>query len=1423
MPDSAAPTGRVGPAPLDSAVLRITDQQGKCWGAGFLVAEQTALTCAHVVSAALGTPEEQPPAATARVFVDPPLLPAADPGPDPGRARLPARIVHFSAVDDVAVLRLETPIRQGRPVRMVDAPDLWGHPARIFGFPEGRPAGVWHAGVLRSRQADGWIQTDLASDGYRVSGGFSGSPVWDEELSAVVGMVVVAESRDPGASYLIPSDALLRNWEPLRDLTLPPSPFRGLAPFRETDAASFHGRAEESEELTAKVAAERQVCLVGPSGSGKSSLALAGVMPRLRARGFSVGVLRPASGSRPLSALAAALLPLLEPDLSVVERLDRTPALVRILADQGVADIVTAVQERQGTRSLLLVVDQFEELLVSAPDLVEELADALYTAPLPADLHVLTTLRADFLEKALTHVQVGAAFRNHLYALGAPSPQQLRRIVTAPVVAVPGVGYEAGLVERMLADAGEEPGTLPLLGFTLDRLWRNQNGGVLTHKSYEELGGVAGALGQHAERLWSAHVPESAVPAARRLFAALVRVPLGTSAITRRTALRSELDAPAWNIAQTLADARLLVTGRSAEGVETVEVAHEALINDWRRLADWTEDDRAFLVWRETLRHDRERWEKGGEALDLLPSQSALEAANRWLPDRGRFLTDAEQDYLRRGQAHRLARRRKRRVLTTAIASLTALAVLLGSLFAYYRYISHQRATESTSRALAQSSTDLRPSDPVVSVMMALAAYRTSPTEQARDALLRAQLAYRPDQRMLSGSDGSVSSLAASEDGEVVLVHSKIGKPTLYVHAATGTVSRQRLDLPYQGGLTFVSPDGSRAGFFTEERELVWFNVRRDGGPGKLAGPAHRLPTRLRPPPGVSWLSDDAAISSDGRFVAQTGATSTTVVWWDLQKGTSGTVPLPPNLPKTSRFDGVHMGSDDRKLLATVFDEKAQKSTLLAIDRNTRHSQVILPPTAVFQVSDGGNAVASCESSKNHGRRVLVVRSTARPDAVLRYTGQGLGEGETCGVEAVGDSGKWVVTKDYDTDGDRFSLLDLKNGRRLFTGQTGEAGETVHKVVSVHGAPMILASAENRVVYLPALSESASADPLMKPVLSPDGKSVVGLADGGKRIERHASDERGEVLASTKRQPGNLEIQHAKVGFSRDGKTVVDQVGKSTVVLRRASDLRPLRTITAMEPPASAPAEEDSGCSFRLIGDSVVTLSGTVVQRWDWRTGRRTAQLDLRRLITGVSAKSTLEFAAYPEPDHLAVVVWGDPRVHIINMLTGHELKTIRTGSDTAAIKFDPAGKYFAVLRRGSKIELWQNSPPRKKIGPIFTSDPNDQASFTNFLDDGRFLLAARTSVHFYDIGEGRSKDTYTFGVPDEKASTGYSYTNASADGRTLLFGDGIIAPANRTIRLDADLWNRQLCRAIGYREFTADERESLGTSIPEDPLCHDG
>jgi trypsin-like peptidase len=183
------PVEGIGPNALEAAVLRIRDKRGEPVGAGFLVSDGLALTCAHVVSAALGIAGDVEPAASARIHLDLPLLAAG--------AQVTASVERWEAPSDVAVLRLSASPPRARPVRLVEAQDMWEHPVRAFGFPAGRPGGVWHSGVVRARQADGWLQADLAGDGYRVSRGFSGTPVWDERLVGMVGMVTVTEAGEP--------------------------------------------------------------------------------------------------------------------------------------------------------------------------------------------------------------------------------------------------------------------------------------------------------------------------------------------------------------------------------------------------------------------------------------------------------------------------------------------------------------------------------------------------------------------------------------------------------------------------------------------------------------------------------------------------------------------------------------------------------------------------------------------------------------------------------------------------------------------------------------------------------------------------------------------------------------------------------------------------------------------------------------------------------------------------------------------------------------------------------------------------------------------------------------------------------------------------------------------------------------------------
>lgn len=232
-----APAVAKGPVSLEVATLRIFSTTGDPVGLGFLVTRELALTCAHVVASALGLEDDAEPALGASIGLDLPLL--AQPGQDV--SALTATVEEWipeqsSGAGDVAVLRLSKPLQAAGPVRLITAPDVWNHKARAFGFPDGHPAGVWHAGLLRARQANNWVQMnhDPTAGGHPVSRGFSGAPVWDDTLGAVVGMLTAAEIGTPPVSYLIPTERLVAAWPDLPcqkviDLTGPTAFVRNLA------------------------------------------------------------------------------------------------------------------------------------------------------------------------------------------------------------------------------------------------------------------------------------------------------------------------------------------------------------------------------------------------------------------------------------------------------------------------------------------------------------------------------------------------------------------------------------------------------------------------------------------------------------------------------------------------------------------------------------------------------------------------------------------------------------------------------------------------------------------------------------------------------------------------------------------------------------------------------------------------------------------------------------------------------------------------------------------------------------------------------------------------------------------------------------------------------------------------------------------
>ncbi|WP_380282567.1 trypsin-like peptidase domain-containing protein [Kitasatospora purpeofusca] len=1435
-PSGSYASGGIGPKALNTAVLRIRDTRGEAVGLGFLISPELALTCAHVVSAALGTPQEQEPLASARLQVDLPLLSATGQGSTGVSASVEDWLPpQEPGGGDVAVLRLDDPLSGAVPIRLIEAGEVWDHPVRAFGFPAGRPGGVWHSGVLRAGQSEGLLQVDLKGSGYPVSRGFSGTPVWDESLGGVVGMVAVAESGKLSASYLIPTVGLMDSVPRLRGLVLAPSPFRSLSAFQESDAQFFFGRQAESDELAQALIGEQWVTLVGASGSGKSSLALAGVVPRTRAAGALAVIVRPTSGSSPLTVLAAALLPLLEPELSETQRLVRLSGLTEVLRRGGLADIVPRLLELRNGRQLLVVVDQFEELLALAPEAVDELAAVLFAADLPCAVRVLTTLRADFLETALAHPRLGPALSRRLHALGPLSPERLREVVTAPVEAVPGIRYEAALVDRILEDTGTEPGALPLLGFTLDLLWQEQSGGLLTHEAYQNLGGVTGALSAHADQTWNEHVPEKDELSARRLFTQLVRVPTGSPAATRRMAMRAELGEHEWRVAQQLAVTRLLVTGRSAEGVETVELAHEALIRGWDKLTAWVGEDRSFLEWRESLRHDIDRWERAQRSPELLPTTVTLEGAQAWVTERAVDLTAAEHGYLERGRAYRRSRARRARTLRSGIAVVVVAAVTLATLFAVVRQQSQEREALATSRALTQASQDEASTDPVRSVMLALAAYQTSPTQEARNQLLRTYLMHSNKNRMISGMLGTVRNIQTSLDGNVILAASKSGRVTLFVHAVTGDI--RITQVPSVSGVKFplVSADGKRAGYVEENGRAAWFPVNADSD--QPMGELHRLPEA--PGAAVDANKDmSPTMSLDGTLIVSRVLDH--LIWWDLNSDTiARSTPTPEEHDKEEIE--LWISPDNRTLLLrrSGWGDAENPKGLYVYDPTTGATRsVVASATDVPQIMLSGDRTAAvvCRRLAANRTAVSLIRISDGAQLGEPYSEQDKDfkpdQWAGCDVGSVNATGSLMGLRLLD----KLTVVDLLHGTVLSRTLSPSDAIASGHLVSAGGKVFEITWEDSLITYT-ELQPGEAAPSAGDRRLTNDGSRTISVLADGSAIQLRPTTGSPALLAEAQRREpywvpglsGGLKLNH-------EGSLLASQEGQNVIAVREASTLREVAVITAAVPPPRtmdapsilepAPTGDASKWEFQYFFDfagNVLTVSGTVVQQWDPRTGRELAHFDAKALQPrdATAGRTHLSVGSYPAPNKVYAITWGDPEIRIIDITTGAVTQTIRTAEDALAVQFDSSDRYFSLLRRGGLVELWQRDPLRKTLGPLRAIAEDTNTSFVaRFIDrDGRFLIAANNAVRTYRVGDRAPENSYEFGeAPGSSSNRSYLFVDFSLDGSKVLY----VGPSGSggALALDPRTWRRELCKIIGYRQFTEDERASLPARLEEQPLC---
>jgi DNA-binding SARP family transcriptional activator/WD40 repeat protein len=579
-----------------------------------------------------------------------------------------------------------------------------------------------------------------------------------------------------------------------------PNPYRGLRAFGEADAQFFVGRDHLVDQLVDHLSAmgERQgafLTIVGPSGSGKSSVVHAGLLPRLR-RGAVPGserwfVAKMVPGHDPYATLAEALNDVATGPLPTnPERSGIVPSLARSLPLDG---------------RLLLFIDQLEELFIQTPAdvgdrFVEELSNAV--DEFGARLHVVATLRADCYDLPLGHHRFGAIVAGGAVSIVAMSPAELERAIVAPASSV-GVGVDGQVVAEIVSACATRAGSLPLLQFTMTELFERRSGTTITNADYVRIGGIAGAVAERAEHVFG-QLTSTQRSLTRSLFVRLVAVGVGSDDIRRRIE-RPELLGLADDgreidvVLERFGAARLLTFDRDpATRVETVEVAHEALLRAWPRLRDWAREEGDDLALREELRSTATTWDHRGRDDSELARGARLAMLEDFTDRRRTEVNSVERAYVERavsardealmleraGADHQRRLNRRLVVALVAVVAVLAAAVTLGWVAAGQRNRARDEAAaaeRARGRSLAVAAIGEASTDRSLALLLALEAGDLDGSLATRRALWTALTGGAPFTRtviptpaddysaMVVATDGSVA-VAKRGDGAVDVI-----------------------------------------------------------------------------------------------------------------------------------------------------------------------------------------------------------------------------------------------------------------------------------------------------------------------------------------------------------------------------------------------------------------------------------------------------------------------------------------------------------------------------------------------------------------------------------------------------------------------------------------------------------------------------